>query len=123
MELSLERFGEEVAAVVASLPEPLQPFLDRFEFDVSETPPADDPDLGVTHERLEVAASTRWGSRGIVRITVYKAPFERAEDEAVLRDWLREAILEELTGGPDSEDDGQPRPGGADLVGGVDIRG
>lgn len=50
MELALERFAELVAAVVAELPEALQPHLDRFEFDVSEAPPADEPDLGVARD-------------------------------------------------------------------------
>lgn len=91
MELSLERFGELVAAAVAELPRPLQPYLERFEFDVSEAPPDDEPDLGVARES---------GLRGFERITVYKAPFETAESEPELSEWLRSALLEEITGEP-----------------------
>ena len=95
MELSLERFGELVAAAVEHLPQPLQPYLDRFEFDVSETPPAGEPELCVARES---------GPRGFERITVYKAPFEVADSETQLRDWLREALLEEITGEPADEE-------------------
>jgi predicted Zn-dependent protease with MMP-like domain len=93
MELSLERFGEVVSAVVAELPEPLQPYLDRFEFDVSESPPPDEPDLGVARDDVHAGP-------GFVRVTVYKAPFEAAESESELREWLREVLLEEVTTPP-----------------------
>lgn len=93
MELALERFAELVAAVVAELPEALQPHLDRFEFDVSEAPPADEPDLGVARDEVHAGP-------GFVRVTVYKAPFEAAGSEAELREWLREALLEEVTSPP-----------------------
>lgn len=126
MELTLERFADLVSEVVAELPAALQPYLERFEFDVSDAPPADDPDLGIAREVLPVAPGTRWGGTVISRITVYKAPFERAGSEGQLRDWLRAAVLDEITGGPDDEQDEaetEPRAVGPDLVGDVDIRG